>query len=365
MNYSQALDIIIKKQSLGIQPGLERIYALLKKMGDPQKNLKIIHVAGTNGKGTVCCTLAKSLADHGLKVGLFTSPWVTDYREQIQINSSFISEKDLAGYIENYSAYDATEFELITAIAYKYFYDHNVDIAVVECGMGGAGDSTNAIPTPELAVITAVSMDHTDFLGNTLEDIAREKSGIIKEKGKVILYPNPKMNSIFKEKCKAVNAEWFEVEDTGDFYANDMQTVRSALHALGFDEKISEVRMPARCEYIADHILIDGAHNVGAALALERSLPDREITAVIGMMKDKDVDAYLKIIAPHCKRILATTPSNKRALPASELMMLAKKYCDNVTAAEDPLKAVQIKDYDFLLICGSFYLARDVRKALL
>ena len=216
MNYSQALDIIIKKQSLGIQPGLERIYALLKKMGDPQKNLKIIHVAGTNGKGTVCCTLAKSLADHGLKVGLFTSPWVTDYREQIQINSSFISEKDLAGYIENYSAYDATEFELITAIAYKYFYDHNVDIAVVECGMGGAGDSTNAIPTPELAVITAVSMDHTDFLGNTLEDIAREKSGIIKEKGKVILYPNPKVNSIFKEKCKAVNAEWIEVEDTGE-----------------------------------------------------------------------------------------------------------------------------------------------------
>lgn len=364
MTYSEALKVMKNKQSLGIKPGLERIYALLEKMENPQNNLKIIHVAGTNGKGTVCSVLAKSLETQGFKVGLFTSPWVVDYREQIQINGCFISEKVFSKYIEEYGDLDATEFETATAVAFKYFYDMNVDYAVIECGMGGAGDSTNAIPTPLLSIITSVSLDHTNFLGDTLEKIAREKAGIIKEKGTAILYPNPKTTHIFRQRCNDVGAKLIEVPDRGNYYDNDLETVKTALRILGHKENIDIVVPPARCEYISDNIILDGAHNTDGALALEKNLPDRDITAVIGMMRDKDIDSYLKIIAPHCKRIITTKPSNDRAISAEELKEIAKKYCPNITAVSNPLQAIKVKEYDFLLVCGSFYLARDVRKEL-
>lgn len=365
MTYSKALKIISSKQSLGIKPGLERIYSLLDKMGNPQNSLKIIHVAGTNGKGTVCCNLAKSLEMQGYRVGLFTSPWITDYREQIQINSEFICEDNFTEYINKYADCDATEFELITAIAYKYFYDSGVDYAVIECGMGGAGDSTNAIPTPKLAIITSVSLDHTNFLGNTVEKIAAEKSGIIKKNGTVVLYPNPETHNVFENRCRLVNAKLINVIDKADFYANDIETVKTALSFLGADNTVYDVKLPARREYITDSIMLDGAHNTDGALALEKSLPDKDITAIIGMMKDKDIESYLKIIAPRCKRIITVTPSNPRALSAADLKEIAKSYCSDVTAVDNPHEAIKVNDYDFLLICGSFYLARDIRKELL
>lgn len=365
MNYQDALNVIKNKQSLGIVPGLERIWVLLDRIGNPQNSLKIIHVAGTNGKGTVCNIIAKSLEKSGYKTGLFTSPWVTDYREQIQINGEFIPEDIFADYIEKYSQYDATEFELITAIAYKYFFDSNVDYAVIECGMGGAEDSTNAIPTPEIAVITSVSMDHTNFLGDTIEKIAQEKAGIIKNGSKVVLYPNGNINGIFKERCISQNAELFEVQDKGNFHLNDIETAKTALNLLGVD-KIADISLPARQEYIGDSVMLDGAHNLSGAQALEKALPkDRKITAVIGMMKDKDVVGYLKIIAPYCTRIITTTVSNQRAMNCDDLKHLAEKYCSDVTAVEKPFEAVKINNYDFLLVCGSFYLAREVRKELL
>ena len=143
-----------KKQSLGMKPGLSNISALLSQMGDPQEKLRIIHIAGTNGKGTVAALISNALSDCGLKTGLFTSPWVVDYREQIQINGSFIPEDRFAAYVERYAGEPVTEFELLTAIMYQYFADEQVDYAVVECGMGGALDATNAFSRPELAVIT-------------------------------------------------------------------------------------------------------------------------------------------------------------------------------------------------------------------
>lgn len=364
MTYSEALNVMKSKQSLGIKPGLERIYALLDKMNKPQNKLKIIHVAGTNGKGTVCSALAKSLENQGFKVGLFTSPWVIDYREQIQINGDFISEEDFAEYIDEFGNCDATEFETVTAVAYKYFCDMNVDYAVIECGMGGAGDSTNAINTPLLSIITSVSLDHTKFLGGTIEKIAEEKAGIIKKNGTAVLYPNPETAHIFRKRCKAVGAELIEVSDKGNYYDNDIETVKTALKVLKLDDSVSIVNLPARCEYITDNIMIDGAHNPDGALALEKNLPHRNITAVIGMMKDKDIDSYLKIIAPHCKRIITTQPSNDRAISADELKAMAEKYCQNVISISNPIDAVKVKNYDFLLVCGSFYLARDVRKEL-
>ena len=137
MNYNQSLDYITKKQSLGIQPGLSRISALLERMDNPQDKIKIIHIAGTNGKGTVANYIACSLAANGFKVGLFTSPWIFDYREQIQINGEYITKEDFAFYVSKYNENDCTEFEFLTAVMYKYFSDNNVDYAVVECAMGG------------------------------------------------------------------------------------------------------------------------------------------------------------------------------------------------------------------------------------
>ena len=154
MNYNQSLDYVTKKLSLGIQPGLSRIYALLEKMDNPQDKIKIIHIAGTNGKGTVANYIACSLAANGFKVGLFTSPWIFDYREQIQINGEYITKEDFAFYVSKYNENDCTEFEFLTAVMYKYFADNNVDYAIVECGMGGRGDSTNVEKENVCSVLT-------------------------------------------------------------------------------------------------------------------------------------------------------------------------------------------------------------------
>ena len=163
MIYNEALNFILGKQSLGIMPGLTRIMNLLETMGNPQNEIKIIHIAGTNGKGTVAKTINNALIDSGHKVGLFSSPWIDDYREQIQINNEFISEEDFASYVDKYKDNDCTEFEFLTAIMYKYFADSKVDYAVVECGMGGKGDSTN-VEQSNISVITSISLDHTILL---------------------------------------------------------------------------------------------------------------------------------------------------------------------------------------------------------
>lgn len=368
MNYDEALNFIIKKQSLGIMPGLSRIAKLLHDMGNPQNKLHIIHIAGTNGKGTAANLISKNLISCGYNVGLFTSPWITDYREQIQINGEFISKEAFAEYVTEFSSADATEFELLTAIMYKYFFDKKVDYAVVECGMGGKEDSTNAIPAPDLAVITSVSMDHTGFLGSTLLDIARQKAGIIKKNSTAVLYPNPLCEYVFEQQCIDTGSRLVKVSDFGDFKLNNFETAKAALECLGEKVSVKAVSLPARQEYIGSDIMIDGAHNENGAYGLAKYLPkNRSITAVIGMMKDKDVDAYLRIIAPHCSRIITTAPENSRSISAKALADIARKYCSNVLAISDSDEALGVakRNCDFLLICGSFYLAREVRKDLI
>lgn len=360
MNYNEALNFIISKQSLGIKPGLERIYALLDEMGNPQNSLNIIHIAGTNGKGTVAKTIADVLGKSGFNTGLFTSPWVTDYREQIQINGNFISEDDFAEYISRYKDADATEFELITAIMYKYFADKKVDHAVVECGMGGRGDATNA-ENKNIAVITSVSFDHTAFLGDTIEKIALEKSGIIKENCTCVLYPNPDCEYVFENVCREKNARLIKVKPSGDYSLNNKETVFEVLKLIGVGKNFILSKLPARKEKIGS-VLIDGGHNLDAAEYLKTSLSDNEV-AVIGMMADKDIEGYLSLVAPKCRKIITTTPSNPRAISAEELKRFAEKYCDDVVAIDNPADA--IKEKDITLVCGSFFLARDVRKYLI
>ena len=340
-------------------PGLTRILTLLKKMGNPQNDLKIIHIAGTNGKGTVAATIANTLTKNGYKVGFFSSPWVMDYREQIQIDNAFISETEFAEYVENYKDNDCSEFEFLTAIMYNYFADKKVDYAVVECGMGGFEDATN-VEDSNIAVITSVALDHTAFLGNTLEEIAYQKAGIIKENGTCVLYPNPATEHIFEKVCKEKNAKLIKVHDFQSCMQNNLNTVTEVLKLLGIHADIVLFNLPARKEKIGN-VLLDGGHNADAAKFLESSISNE--VAVIGMMADKDIDAYLSIVAPKCKKIITTTPNNPRAISAEKLKKLAEKYCDNVVAMENPLEAVQQKNVT--LVCGSFFLAREVREYLI
>lgn len=365
MEYSEALNVIQKKQSLGIKPGLCRVAELLDVMGNPQNKLKIIHIAGTNGKGTVGRMIADALKNHGFKTGLFSSPWVTDYREQIQINGVMIKEKVFADYICRYGSCDATEFELLTAVMYKYFYDEKVDYAVVECGMGGLEDSTNAVNRTKICVITSVSWDHTDFLGKSLEEIANHKAGIIKDKSKVVLYPNSETRRIFEDKCRDRNAELVKVEEQGSFMLNNIKTAEAVLKLLEVDEKINIPSLPARQEMICENLMLDGAHNTDGARALAGALPEKRITAVLGMLQDKDIDSYLSVIAPLCSKIITTTIPSPRAETAKNLKNTAKKYCAHVISAENPFEAVKMLDGEFNLVCGSFYLARAVRKDLI
>ncbi|MCH5318022.1 MAG: hypothetical protein J1E05_08615 [Eubacterium sp.] len=366
MNYNEALNFIYEKQRLGSVPGLSRIEKLLADMGDPQNDLRIIHIAGTNGKGTVANSIANALIKAGYKVGLFTSPWVIDYREQIQIDGEYISESDFAKYVSEYANAEATEFEFITTIMYKYFSDQAVDYAVVECGMGGEGDATNAVDHSLISVITSVAMDHTDFLGDTLDKIAQQKSGIIKPNSVCVLYPNPECKHIFEAKCNALNSKLINVAEQGNYQKNNIATANAVLSELGIEAKAEIPNIPARQEMM-NGIMLDGAHNIDGALALEKNLPNEKICAVIGMMRDKDVDGYLSHIAPHCDMIITVTPDNPRAMNAGELGDLASKYCGNVIVENDISKAIMLlkKQNCFKLICGSFYLARQVRKELL
>ena len=355
MTYQDALNCIQQKQSLGIQPGLQRVQRLLDKMGNPQNELKIIHIAGTNGKGSVAYTIANALTKNGCKTGLFTSPWLIDYREQIQIDGTFISEESFARYVADWQDNDCTEFEMLTAIMYRYFADEKVDYAVVECGMGGAGDATNT-EQKNLAVITAISLDHTDFLGDTLDEIAAEKAGILRKDCPCVLYPNPSLEPIFAARCSKL----ITVPETGNYLTNNLDTAVCALKELGFDGAVNYITPPARQTEI-NGVLLDGGHNVGAAKALLPILQDKSETALIGMMRDKDMEGYLALIAPKCKRIITTTVTNPRAASAVELKAIAAKYCDNVSAIDNPREALKEKPS---LICGSFYLIREIIKFL-
>ncbi len=365
MQYNEALNFILNKQSLGIMPGLDRINKLLDKMDNPQNKLKIIHVAGTNGKGTVAATISDALIKNGYKIGLFSSPWVIDYREQIQINNCFISKSDLVSYISKYKNNDCSEFEFLTAIMYKYFYDSGVDYAVVECGMGGMGDATN-VENENISVITSVAIDHTAFLGNTIEEIATEKSGIIKQNSVCILYPNINCESVFEKKCLETSSKLIKVKETGDYRINNLNTVKAVLDELSVNNNVSLVSLPARQEIISN-IMLDGAHNIDGAKALVKNLQNKNITAVMGMMKDKDINGYLSLVAPMCKKIITTKPENPRAISAEELKRFAHNYCSDVVAIENPIEALNyaILDKNFSLVCGSFYLARDIREYIL
>lgn len=413
MNYEDSVKYIHSLLKFGMNLGLQRISALLNELGNPQEKLEFVHVAGTNGKGTTSTMLSGILCAAGKKTGLFTSPYVFDFCERIQINNKNIPHDDLSLVVEKVKnacdrlsakGTEPTEFEAITAAAMLYFYEQKCDAVVLEVGLGGRYDSTNIIPCPKAAVITSISLDHTKILGDTVEKIAAEKCGIIKNGGTVITTSeqNEKALSVIKDTVKEkkgrlligdVSAAEILSEDifgteisyngltvkiplVGRHQVENTVGVITAARALGISDEfikngIESTVIHARMEIISRSpvIMLDGGHNPECAAALENVLVrfagDKSITVLIGMMADKDTKDYLAAILPHCKTAVFTKPSNPRAEDETELLREGECFCRDVVSVKDPKDAYKkaeslVKNGDMLLVCGSFYLLSDI-----
>lgn len=413
MQYKQAVDYIHSLLAFGIKPGLERIQVLLDELGNPQNDLRFIHVAGTNGKGSTSTMLSCILKAAGYKTGLFTSPYVFSFCERIQINNENIPEADLARVVAqvksaieilNANHIVPTEFEAITAAALLYFKEQNCDYAVMEVGLGGRYDSTNIIPAPEACVLTSISLDHTKILGDTVEQIAAEKAGILKQ-GSVCVTTtrqDPNALSIIRETAAKQNctlhiadagkAQLLSESLTETVFAYDggiytvhltgQHQIENAVGVIEAAKHIADVKeahireglqntvMRGRMEYRegTPSMLLDGGHNPECAEALsavlKRFAPEH-ITAVIGMMADKDVGRYLETIAPLCKVIYFTKPNNPRAAEPAHLQATIRSVSANTFTEEDPKSALQhalesTPQDGLVLICGSFYLLSDL-----
>ncbi|MFV9567167.1 bifunctional folylpolyglutamate synthase/dihydrofolate synthase [Thermoanaerobacter mathranii] len=420
MNYEEAISYIHGTYKFGIKLGLENIRRLLSYMGNPQKSLKIIHVAGTNGKGSTSAFISNILQQAGYKVALYTSPYLEEFEERMRINGENISKEKLIYYVEYIKPIISrmveegynhpTEFEVVTAIAFKYFYDEKVDFVVLEVGLGGRFDATNAIDSSLVSVITTIDYDHTDRLGHTLGEIAYEKAGIIKQKGVVVsFYQQPEAMKVIIEACEVRNAYLTVLEKSNviikeqnpDFQIFDYKKYKDLkitllgehqiynaalaiesvekLRMYGYEitekdikEGLYRAKWPGRLEVMRKkpYVVIDGAHNPQGMTALKESLKlfkyDRLIL-VIGMLKDKDTQKMLDIIVPEADIIITTTPISERAYKASELAQKIDK--ENVISIENIENAVKYaldiaKEEDMILFCGSLYMIGYVRSML-
>ncbi len=419
MTYEQSLEYIHSLNRFGINPGLERIEALCAAVGNPEKKLKFIHIAGTNGKGSTSTMVARALQASGKKTGLFTSPFVTDFRERICINSEMVDKSlfadvvtELEPIIAGLASRDMqpTEFEVITVAAFVIFERSGCEVCVLEVGLGGRLDSTNVIPTPLVSAIVSISLDHTAILGDTVEQIAAEKCGIIKDGGKTVCYPlqQPAVLDIIRNTCTVkcnsftlpeigevknivnrIDGVSFEYQGTayklsmsGEYQVYNALTAIEICRIAGIDEEnikigIESARVAARMEVISSSplVLLDGGHNDDGGKAVATSIStlqaEKRIIAVIGMMADKNVDAYLSFVAPLCKKIITcSVADNPRTMNADDLCVLASRYCDDCAVVSDASAAVdcalsEIEKYDCLLVCGSLYLAGEVRMKLI
>lgn len=423
-----AIERIHKFDRFGSILGLERMEVLLEKLGHPEENLKVIHVAGTNGKGSVCRYIYEALRENGYKVGLYTSPFIQCFNERIQAEGSYISDEELeihtARAVEKTEemvreGYDSpTEFEVVTAVAFLYFTARNLDFVILEVGLGGSGDSTNVVRKPLMSIITSISYDHMDRLGNTLAEIAGEKAGIIKpgvpvvsnveqreaaaviakkayEQG-CLFYDATKLNYGIREESPA--GYKFDMEIYGTDYRDveismpgrhQVENAKTALIALELLRKqgIIKVRrdwlykgmklakQPGRFEVFAGEpcIVLDGAHNDAGAEALKKTMkdcfPERKILMVTGMLADKETRKITEQFLGITDRFIATQPDNPRKLPAEELAQLLTKQGASCKIADNAEKAFTMAlEYtpapEVILFAGSLYLIGEIRERL-
>ena len=407
MNYEEALSYISRTHKFGSILGLDTIRELLARLGNPQKELKFVHIAGTNGKGSTSTMLSYILKEAGYKTGLYISPYLEKFTERIQLNNENIPEEELAEACEKVSiAIDSmlkdgfnnpTEFEIETAIAMVYYLKEKADIVILEVGLGGRLDATNIIDTAEAAGIVSLSFDHMQYLGNTLSEIAYEKAGIIKDNYSVSLYAKNEQCVIdnVTKKCKEVNAELFvnNLDDIKVIYTDiDMQRVKyskensildldefdmtllgehqayNALNVLTLCEilikkgwKIStenikkamvSVKFIGRFEVLNKEpiVVIDGGHNIDGITTFVKNVKTyfkgEKVNLFYGMLSDKQVDSSLDLLTTIAKRIYTLTPTDDRAVPAKEMKEFIDSHYEGIecVALEDFAEIVNYVD---------------------
>ncbi len=381
MTYNDALNYLDSLNIFGIKPGLERINLLMEKLNFPQKNYKTIHVTGTNGKGSVCAMLAEILKLDGCKVGLFTSPHLESYCERMKINGENISENDFAAMIETVKncGVQATHFEVLTAAAFEYFSIRQVEIAVIEVGLGGLYDSTNVI-TPEISIITNVSLEHENILGN-LENIARNKAGIIKKNIPVVTAATSEPLKIIREVAKQNNSALYEVTEPAEIEINllgEYQKINAAVaiqaaKLLNIDENtiragLKKVEWAGRFE-ILNGVIIDGAHNPHGAAALRESLDKNFQTGkriwIFGALADKNFDEMIEILFRADDFVIVTPPNSERAATVKILCeSLTERGIKNIGVEKlsDAVKMLKETAGEVKIIAGSLYLIGAARK---
>lgn len=425
MNYEEAIQFIHSTYKFGSKLGLQNITKLTELLGNPQDSYNIIHVAGTNGKGSTSNMIHDVLMASGYKTGLFISPFLEEFTERIQINKQHIDKESLARITESVKekidimireGYNhPTEFEVVTAIGFKYFQEQKIDFLVLEVGLGGRFDATNVVSKSLVSVITSISYDHMEYLGDTLEKIAFEKAGIIKENSSVVIYPQEEniVNTI-KEVAKNKNASVYETYKenivkikgnlTGQWFRylksdvfnlpevkmnflgeHQLYNALTALRALeiiknaGYvitEESISEglnnCRFAGRFEILKENplIVLDGGHNINGieyfSKAVKENFKDNKIILFFGMLKDKNPEDVLSYILPLCKEVYTLTPNNPRAMKSSDLAELISKHSD--------LKVTPLNSYDeiipllkqtdkneYVAFVGSLYMIGEVR----
>lgn len=422
MTYSQAAALLEARKAAGMQLGLKRMEAMLELLDRPQDRLRIVHVAGTNGKGSTAAMLRAMLTAAGYRVGGYESPAVTGLRDTILVDGAPIPESAFAALAEEILEREPrlrelgplTEFEFTTALAYLYFAREKTDLCVVECGLGGRDDATNAIGPPLAAVLTPVALDHTALLGGTIEEITAVKCGICKppcavvvspgqppealgvilqtaaKKGLTVRMPNPAAAPIAEQRPGRLVFDYvgrrYTLGLTGRFQRDNALTALEAAACL--EEKgfpipaearaagLAGVVMPCRQEILRREplLMLDGAHNPHGIAALAETLEELpeagSLTLLTGMLRDKNTAACAARLGPLCRRIVCCTPGGTdRALSGETLAAQLRPFCREVTAASSPAQglalALEQADGGPLLIAGSFYLCRELRPELL
>lgn len=423
MNFLQAMEYIHSTHRFGSVLGLSNMEDLMKRLGDPQKQLKFVHVAGTNGKGSAVSFLTSILIEAGYKTGMYTSPFMHRFNERIQVNKCEIENEEIAELTSiikqktdemvSEGKSHPTEFELVTAMAFLYFARHKCDIVVLEVGLGGRLDATNIIEKPLLSVITTISFDHMDVLGDTLSKIAYEKAGIIKENIDVVVYPQEKEAiDVIKAECKSKNAKLTEADFSEIVSHNSPDSFNpegQIFSFMGFDNLkicllgehqqknaslallcalilkergfliteesirtgLCKARWQGRFEMVnfKPIVIIDGAHNLQGVEELSKNLckyfKNDKINFIMGVLKDKDYQSMINYTLPIAKTYMTITPSNPRALNSEELCCQIRQMGGDATAFKSIQEvcnyAVENMKNEVICVFGSLYFLGEIR----
>lgn len=415
MNFNEAQAYMTSLESSGINLGLKRIKALLKALGNPEESLKIIHVAGTNGKGSTSNFIYNILLNAGHTVGLFTTPALVSYHDKFRYNGQMITDDEYTQLlttikdIAEKNNIEPSAFEVLTALALLFFKKKNLDFVVLEVGMGGLEDATNAIQESIISVITPIAMDHADYLGDTLEKVASAKAGIVKNNSLVITSnTEPSVLQVIKESARK-NESYLEVVDTNSyelldhnvfgikFYYKDsiyeltmagiyqienailaLETIKLLRDLKGIEISeesiltgLKEANWPGRFEMVCDNplIIIDGAHNLAGAKALKNSLlsifKNKKLLGVFSMLKDKPINNVCEELMPIFEKVIITDVNNPRATPIEELKSKVKRYHSSVsyeslTGLKEELVELG-RTYDAVIIFGSLYMIGEFK----